>query len=95
MLTVMPSSPLDPIADLPRNGHGAAEKPHAAAHIRPAFIQAKRLDLVGVVLQNLPHIAAVPHILAVVRRHDDKVAAAFLALPKSPMPVLTPIRLAE
>ena len=73
--------PLDPVADLLRHGHGAAEQPHAAAHIRPTFIQAERLDLVGVVLQDLAHITAVPHILAVVRRHDEKVAAALLRLP--------------
>src|SRR5699024_1073305 len=38
-------------------------------------------DLVSVVLQNLAHIAAVPHILAVVRWYDDEVAAMLLRLP--------------
>ena len=81
MLTVMPSSRLTRSLISCAMVMALPNSPTAAAHIRPALIQAERLDLVGVVLQDLAHITAVPHILAVVRRHDEKVAAALLRLP--------------
>src|SRR5699024_12780277 len=58
-----------------------SRRPRPRAMPFPYTTLCRSLDLVGVVLQDLAHIAAVPHILAVVRRHDEKVAAALLRLP--------------
>ena len=72
---------LDPAADLPGDGHGGAVQPHAARHIQPVLIQAKRLHLVGVVLVDLSGIAADANILVHVGGQGNKLGATLFCLP--------------
>ena len=72
---------LDAAADLPGDGHGGAVQAHAPRHVQPALIQAEGLHLVGVVLIDLPGIAADPDVLRHIRRQDHQIRTDLFGLP--------------
>ena len=78
-----PQLKLDPLADLFSNTHGRTEQTDAAGHIQPAFIKAKRFDLVGVFLVNLASHLTESDILTHIGRQHHQIGTKLLRLPDS------------
>ena len=76
-----PQLKLDPLADLFSNTHGRTEQTDAAGHIQPAFIKAKRFDLVGVFLVNLASHLTESDILPHIGRQHHQIGTKLLRLP--------------
>src|SRR5699024_3888416 len=72
---------LDPVTDLPRDGHRISEESYTARHVQPVLVQAEGLYLVGVVLVDLPGYAADTDILVHVRREDHQIGTPLPGLP--------------
>jgi hypothetical protein len=81
VLRNMSGAEIDYVADLPRHSHRGAEQPHAACHVQPVFVQAEGLDLVGVVLVDVPGQSADADILPHIRGEHHQVGTALLRLP--------------
>ena len=73
----LPDGPPDLLGDLlPR-----AEQQAGAADVKPAFVDAKGLDQVGIAAVNGAHLPGEFHVFAVVRRHDCERWALLPRLP--------------
>ena len=71
----------DAIADLLGDGHRGAVQAHAPRHVQPALVQTEWLHLIGVILIDLPGIAADPDVFRHIRRQDHQIRADLSGLP--------------